>query len=199
MKHIASLVLGIALLTALTGCEHPFARLSTLQDPQYPVAHMSKIALPDSINSPTMNVASRLAGESLKEQLQALGFSLTSTTEADFQLGYTVTQKDEPITYDVTLPTMSTIMGNADGRPVMGTVYTEQVVPRTRMVDMTQLEVTLRRTQDPPVEVWSGRIAAETSLTEKFRTAFFRALLERVGETAHGAVQLDSDPANTKP
>ena len=200
MKRFVFMAFGVALLSVLTGCEHPYARLSTLQDPKYPVLRSSKIALPDSTNSPALDLASRLAGESLKEQLPALGFSVAPTAEADFQLGFNVTQKDESVTYDTTRPTMSTIMGTSiDGRPVTGTVMSDQVVSRSRIVDTTQLEVTLRRTQNPPIEVWSGRIATETALSEKYRTAFFRALLERIGETAHGTVQLDSEPANAKP
>jgi len=197
MKRFVKFALGLSLLAMLTGCEHPYARLSTLQDPKYPVASASKIALPDSINLPTVDLATRLAGEDLKAQLQALGYHLTPAAEADFQLGFNVSDKDEPVTYDVTIPTMSTVTGVAGDRLVSGTVVSNQVVPHTHMVGTTQLEVTLRRTQEPPVEVWHGRISAETSQAEKYRTTFFRALLEHLGETVNGAAQLDSD--QTKP
>jgi len=199
MKRIARLIFTLTLLAALTGCEHPYARLSSLQDPKYPVLRTSKIAMPDSMNAPTVDLATRLAGESLKEQLQALGFNVTPTAGADFQLAFNTTEKDEPVTFNETIPTMSTVTGMAGPRLVSGTVMTDQVVPETHMVDTTQLEVTLRRTQDPPVDVWKGRISAETNDMEKFRTAFFRALLERIGETANGVVQLDSNQGNASP
>src|SRR5271163_4258517 len=112
MNRIGLRAVGLILLATLAGCEHPYARLSTLQDPKYPVLHTSKIALPESPNAPTVNLATRLAGESLKEQLAALGFQLTPAAEADFQLDYTVTEKDEPVSYEVSVPTMSTVVTN---------------------------------------------------------------------------------------
>ncbi len=199
MKRFVILSVATTLLAGLAGCAHPMALLSTRQDPKYPVAPASKIALPDSVNAQTVNLASRLAGESLKEQLQALGYSLTPPTAADFQLGFTITDKDEPVTFNMTIPTMSTVTGTVGPREVSGTMLTEQVVPQTHMVDKTRLEVTLRRIQDPPVEVWSGHISADASDAEKYRAAFFRALLERIGQTADGAVLLDSNPATAKP
>jgi hypothetical protein len=195
MQRIALKIFGLTLLATLVGCEHPYARLSTHQDPKYPIAHSSKIALPETINPATVDLSTRLAGETLKEQLAALGYNLTPAAEADFQLNFTITEKDESQSYEVTVPTMSTIITDSGPRQVTGTLMTDQVVPRTHIVDMTNLQVSLRRLQDPPVEVWSGHIAATTSDTEKFHTAFFRALLERIGETANGNAQLDSDPA----
>jgi hypothetical protein len=186
-------------LAALAGCEHPSARLSTLQDPKYPVLRTSKIALPDSMNAPTVDLATRLAGESLKDQLQALGYSLTPAAEADFQLGFNITDKAEPVTYNETIPTMTTMTGSLGPRLVSGTMFTNQVVPETRMEDKTLLQVTLQRTQDPKVDVWSGRISANTSEMEKYRTAFFRALLERIGQTANEAVPFDNDQGNAGP
>src|SRR5580698_1144538 len=118
MKRIARLLFTLTLLAALTGCEHPYARLSSLQDPKYPVLRTSKIALPDSMNAPTVDLATRLAGESMKEQLQALGFNLTPAAGADFQLGFNITQKDEPVTFNETIPTMSTVTGMAGPRLV---------------------------------------------------------------------------------
>jgi len=190
---------GLILLAVLTGCEHPYARLSTHQDPKYPVARTSKIALPESVNSSTVDLATRLASESLTEQLKALGYQLTPAADADFQLNFNVSEKDESQSYEVTVPTMSTVVTSVGPRQVTGTVMTDQVVPRTRMVDVTALQVTLRRRQDPPVEVWSGHISASTSDAEKFQSAFFRALLERIGETANGVAQLDADQTNAKP
>jgi len=199
MQRMALGIFGLTLLATLVGCDHPYARLSTLQDPQYPVLRTSKIAFSDSSNSPTVDLATRLASESLKEQLQILGYNLAPVSGADFQLGFSVTEKDEPVSYDVTVPTMSTMITNVGPQAVTGTMITDQVVPRTRMVDKTYLSVTLRRTQDPPVEVWSGHIAATTSDTEKYRAAFFRSLLEHIGETANGNAQLDVDQTNAKP
>jgi hypothetical protein len=199
MKRFVLLALGLTLLGGLAGCDHPSARLSSLQDPKYPVLRTSKIALPDSVNAPTVDLATRLAGESLKEQLQSLGFNLVPVAAADFQLGFTIGEKDEPVTFDETVPTFSTVMGLPGPRPMTGTILTDQVVPSTRMVDMTQLDVTLRRTQDPPVEVWSGHITANTGDTQKYRAEFFRALLEHIGETTHGTAPLDSDQPNSTP
>jgi hypothetical protein len=199
MKRIARLIFALTLLAALTGCEHPSARLSTLQDPKYPVLRTSKIALPDSMNAPTVDLATRLAGESLKDQLRALGYGLTPAAEADFQLGFNITDKAEPVTYNETIPTMTTMTGSLGPRLVSGTMFTNQVVPETRMEDKTLLQVTLQRTQDPKVDVWSGRISADTSAMEKYRTAFFRALLERIGETTNETVPFDSDQGNPGP
>jgi len=193
------MVFSLTLLACLTGCEHPYARLSTLQDPKYPVSHTSKIALPDSSSSTTVDLATRLAGESLKEQLQTLGFNIAPASEADFQLGFSITEKDEPVTYDVMVPTMSTVMTSVGPREVTGTVMTDQVVPHTRMVDKTYLSVTLQRIQAPPVEVWSGHIVAETGDVQKYRAVFFRSLLENIGATVNGVAQLDIDEAKTKP
>jgi len=199
MQQIVWRVVTLTLLALLAGCEHPFARLSTHQDPKYPIARTSKIALPETISSTTVDLGTRLAGESLKEELEALGYHLTSADEADFQLNFNVSEKDESETYEVTVPTMSTVVGSAGDHLVTGTVVTDQVVPRTHVIDMTVLQVTLRRTQAPPVEVWSGHIAAPTGDAEKFRPVFFRALLERIGETTNGAAQLDVDQTQTKP
>ncbi len=190
------LLLGVA--AALVGCEHPYARLSTLQDPKYPISRESKIALPDYESPQAADLANRLAGETIAGQMRAMGFHLTSPAEAEFQLSFTVADKDVSQSYTVSVPTISNMVGNAGDRPVSATVFGNQEVPQTRTVNMTQLEIWLQKTQEPKVEVWRGRIAAEAGEVQQYQAQFIRALLEHVGETVHGEVQLDADKTPAK-
>jgi len=96
------------------------------------------------------------------------------------------------------MPTIETTFGDINGRPITGTTFGDVVVPETHNVDMTLLEVTLQRLRDPKVIVWQGRIEAETDDVQLFREQFFRALLAHIGETTHGAAQLDGDAAPAK-
>jgi len=197
MKRSFLILTVLFAAVALAGCEHPYARVATLQDPKYPVAHDSKIALPD-FESPATDLANRLAGEAIEEQMRAMGFHLTPPADADFQLSFTTADKDVSQSYTVSVPTISNMVGTAGGRPVSGTVFGNDVVPQTRTVSMTQLEIWLQRTHEPKVEVWRGRIAAEASDVRQFQAAFFRALLENIGASANGAVQLDADKTPAK-
>ncbi|HVU38435.1 MAG TPA: hypothetical protein VHC95_08880 [Opitutales bacterium] len=181
----------VLLAAVLTGCNHPYARLSTLQDPKYPVGRDSKIALADTFNPQTADLANRLAGETIVEQLHALGFHVTPAADADYSLSFSVADKDVSESYTVNVPTISNMVGTAGDRSVTGTVFGEQAVAQTRMVSMTQLDLWLQRTHDPKVEVWRGRIAAPAAEVQLYRATFFRALLEQVGATMNGAVQLD--------
>jgi len=183
---------------ALAGCEHPSARISALQDPKYPVGRDSKIALPDYQSPQAADLANRLAGETVAEQMRAMGFHLVTPTEAEFQLSFSIADKDESQSYTVNVPTMSTVVGTTVDGPVTGTVFGDQAVPQTRIVNMTRLDLWLIKTQEPKVEIWHGHIEAEASDAQRFRTPFFRALLEHVGETVRGVVQLDADKTPSK-
>lgn len=187
--------LAVLAAVALAGCNHPYAQLSSLQDPKYPVGRDSKIALADTFNPQTADLANRLAGEAIVGQLHTLGFNITPVADADFLLCFSVADKDVSESYTVNVPTISNMVGTAGDRAVSGTVFGEDVVPQTRTVSMTQLDLWLQRTHDPKVEVWRGRIAAPAADAQQYREPFYRALLEQVGATTRGAVQLDQAAA----
>jgi hypothetical protein len=193
MKTFAILLLTLSALPGLGGCAHVFGDISTLQDPKYPVTHQDVIAVHNVDNSPDVNLATRLAGETLLEQMRALGFNLADLSVADLELNYTVTDKNVPTTYGVTMPTVSDTMGDINGHPIEGTTFGDIVVPETRNVNFTTLEVTLQRLRDPKVIVWQGSIQAEAGDAQQYRTQFFHALLVHIGETVHGDAQLDVD------
>jgi hypothetical protein len=182
----------------LTGCAHTYADLSTLQDVKYPIGRQDKIAVTDVHDSSTVDLATRLGSDTLTQQLLALGYILAPAADADYQLDFNISDKDVPMTYGVDMPTIETTFGDINGRPITGTTFGDVVVPETHNVDMTLLEVTLQRLRDPKVIVWQGRIEAETDDVQLFREQFFRALLAHIGETTHGAAQLDGDAAPAK-
>jgi len=183
-------VLGAA---GLAGCAHTYADLSTLQDAKYPVAHTAKIAVAEVKDSTTVDLATRLAGEVILQQLSALGWNLAPPDQADFELGFKVSEKDVPTTFGVTMPTISNTYGDVNGRPIMGTTFGDVVVPQTRNVNTTELAMTLQRLQEPKVIVWQGRILAPTSDARQYQAQFYRALLAHLGETTEGDAQLDGN------
>ncbi len=189
-----SLWAGLGMLMAgLAGCNHPYAQLATQQDPKYPAGPASKIAMAEGFNPQTVNIATRLAGETIEGQMRALGFHLVPVAEADFVLSFSIANQDVSQSYTVSVPTISNMVGSAGDHPVSGTVFGNEVVPQTRVVNMTLLKLWLERTHDPKVEIWSGTISAEANEVQQYRAPFFRALLEHVGETTSGAVQLDAE------
>ncbi len=190
MRHFA-LFLFVLAAAALTGCAHTYADLSTLQDPKYPLAPQDKIAVTDVQDSPSVDLITRLASGTLIEQLRALGYNLAPAPEADYQLGFTISNKSVPMTSGVTMPTISNTVGDLNGRPISGTTYGDLVVPETHDVNLTDLEVTLQRLHDPQVIIWQGRIEADTADAQQYRAQFFRALLAHLGQTANGDAQLD--------
>jgi hypothetical protein len=197
MKNLAMLLFILA-AAGLTGCAHTYAGLSTLQDTKYPFARQEKIAVTDVQDSATVDLITRLASGTLIEQLRALGCNLAPAADADYQLGFNISDKSVPMTSGVTMPTISNTIGDINGRPINGTTYGEVVVPETQDVNMTQLAVTLQRLHDPKIVVWQGRIEAETADAQQYRAQFFRALLAHLGETVNGDVQLDGDAAPGK-
>lgn len=196
-KNAFALVL---LLTAasFTGCNHPYARMATQQDPKYPVGRDSKIAMSESFNPTTVNIATRLAGETIEAQMRALGFPHYPENEADYVLSFSIANQDVSQSYTVNVPTISNMVGTAGDHPVSGTVFGNEVVPQTRMVNMTLLKLWLTRTHEPKVEIWSGSISAEADEVQKYSGPFYRALLEHVGETTSGTVQLDAEKLPAK-
>jgi hypothetical protein len=46
--------------------------------------------------------------------------------------------------------------------------------------------------RDPKLIVWQGRIVAPSDLEQKFRTQFYGALLDHLGQTYSGKVPLDT-------
>jgi hypothetical protein len=188
----------LAMAAGLAGCNHPYARFTSTQDPKYPVGRDSKIALSDNFDAQTVDIATRLASENLEQQMRALGFHLTTVAEADYLLSFASANKDVSQSYTVSVPTISNMVGTAGDRPVSGTVFGNEVVPQTRMVTMTQLQLWLVRTHDPKVEVWRGLISAEAADAQKYPTPFFRELLTAIGSTGYGAVQLDEEQKSAK-
>jgi len=197
MKQWAILLFCIG-TAGMSGCAHTYADLSTLQDAKYPIAHTDKIAVTDLGDSTSVDLATRLASETLLQQLHALGYTLAPAADADFQLGFNISNKDVAMTYGVTVPTISNTFGDINGRPVNGTTFGDTVVPETRNVNMTQLEVSLQRLHDPKVIVWQGRIQTETADAQQYREQFFRALLANIGLTVNGGVQLDGSATPAK-
>jgi hypothetical protein len=197
MKRFAIFLFVLA-AAGLAGCAHTYADLSTLQDPKYPLAPQDKIAVTDVQNSSSVDLITRLASGTLIEQLRALGFNVAPAAEADYQLGFTISNKSVPMTSGVTMPTISNTVGDINGRPINGTTYGDVVVPETHDVNLTDLEVTLQRLHDPPIVVWQGRIEAETADAQQYRAQFFRALLAHLGQTTNGDAQLDGDAPPAK-
>jgi hypothetical protein len=197
MKPAAAILLLFS-AAAFTGCEHPYARLSTLQDPKYPITRDSAIALPDYENPQNTDLANRLAGETIEQQMRAMGFHIAPPSDAAFQLSFKIVDKEVSQTYTVSVPTISNMVGTAGSHPVSGSVFGDQVVPQTRMVTKTQLDIQLQKTQEPKVEVWQGRIVADAADARQYPVPFFRALLERIGQSANGDVQLDAGQPATK-
>ncbi len=183
---------------AFAGCSHPTARLSTLQDPKYPISRDTKIAMPDYDNPQVADLANRLAGETIEQQMRAMGFHVTPVAEAEYQLSFSIADKDVSQTYTVSVPTISNMVGTAGAHPVTGSVFGDQVVPQTRQVSMTELNIWLNRIQEPKVEVWRGHVTAEAADARQYCIPFFTALLERIGQSANGDVQLDAAPQPAK-
>jgi hypothetical protein len=198
MKQIALLLLALAVLPGVAGCTHIYGEISTLQDTKYPVTHKDKIAVPDTQNAPEVNLPTRLAGDTVNEQLRALGFTIAPAADADLQINYTVADKSVPMTFGVTVPTISNTMGDINGRPINGTTFGDTVVPETRNVNRTTLALTLQRLSDPKVIVWQGNIQADTADAQQYRAQFFRALLSHIGETVNGEAPLDVEIASPK-
>jgi len=198
MKQIAVFLFAMSMLPGLCGCNHIFGDVSTLQDTKYPITRADKITVQEVQNPAEVNLPTRLAGDTLIEQLHVLGFNLVPAADADFLLGYQVEAKNIPMTFGVTEPSISNTVGDINGRPINGTTFGDTVVPETRNVDITTLEVTLQRLHDPKIIVWQGHIQTETANAQQYRTQFFRALLSHIGETVNGQAQLDVEPPPAK-
>ena len=199
MRYFITFLATLCALAGLTGCAHTYANVSTQQDPKYSVLLKDKIAVAAPNDATAVDLASRLAGETIAEQLRVLGYNVASPAEADFLLSYTIATKDVPVTYGETMPTMSNTMGDVYGRPINGTTFGEVVIPRTRIVNMTELDATLQQLHDPKLQIWQGHIQAETADVQQYRAQFFRALLAHIGGTASGYSQLDGTPDPAAP
>ncbi len=199
MRFLTAVLWSLCAFAGLTGCAHTYANLAVEGDAKFPVTLQDKFTLAAPSDPTAETLPNRLAGETLAAQLQALGYQLAPAAEADFQLTYNLSTKDVPITYGVTVPTMTGIGGDIYGRPMAGAGMGEMVVPQTRIANFTYLDITLQRLHDPKLQIWQGHINAETGDVQHFHAAFFRALLAHMGATASGVVQLDGtpDPAAT--
>jgi hypothetical protein len=194
MRRFLISCLSLLALATLSGCAETFARINTLQDTKYPVTRQSKIALAAEA-APEADLQRRLAGESLDQQMRALGFNLVPAGEADFIASYTVAVKDESTTVDTAVPTMSNAIALGARHPYETTVYGEQIVPETRTISVTRVELTLEKTDASKLVVWQGDISAETGAVQRLRPEFFRALLEHVGDTFSDRIKLEDEAA----
>jgi len=189
--------MALATLPGLGGCAHIYGDVSALQDPKAIIKKDAVFAMPDVRQSPDVNLQTRLDYDAVAAQMKALGYKTAVGPDGDYLMQYTVTDREMPMTYGETVPTMYNTMGDINGHPINGTTFGDMVVPVTHNVTMTTFEVTLQLLPQKLV-VWQGTIEAEAEDARHYRDQFFHALLAHLGETAHGAAQLDTDTAPAK-